>query len=279
MTTAPDDSNIIEGEFVSKAVAVRDDYNLTPPLSVAQWGERLVTPPHLPIPIPSYLGPDWTPNWAAIPSRTPKDEIREAINEKTGAVMYKFVTTGYVVRTLDKLARGHNWGTEIFEEGKQDERPNGDYEYVVALQYVMPGLFRPIMGIGSSTYHKSNPQDTMAKTRAGAYTAALKSAAKQLGIGRDLDEDDPAFNQLVDGRVRTISMMYDRLVERGSEADAKEIIRRHAPTALLDSGKLLATQIDFEKLEPVQKDLSNLALKLGAKAAEAVTVATEATSS
>lgn len=226
-----------------------------------RWEQRRLTPPDQPIEVPAYLGADWLPDWKAIPPRTPKDEIRVATNEKTGAMMYKFVTSGYVLRTLDKVFRGHNWGYEIVREEPVDQKPNGEYEYVVVLQLVGPGMFRPVIGVGSSKFHPTNPQDTAAKTRAGAFTSALKNAAKQMGIGRDLDEDDPEFNKVVDGRTRTIGIMYDKLTERGMGEEAKAIIRKYADTAILESGQLLVGQIDFERLEPIQRELSLLAAR------------------
>ena len=236
-------------------------------ITADKWGERYITPSHTFVPIPAYLGEGWLPNWDAIPARTPKDEIREARNEQTGALMYKFVTTGYVVRTLNKVARGLNWGYEIIEDVHVNAKDNGDFEHMIKLQIVMPGMFRPVMGVGSSKFQTANKQDTWAKTAAGALTAALKNAAKQMGIGRDLDEDDPEFNKVLDNRTRTIDTMFNKLVERGEGDAAKEIIRRVAPTALLENGTLLAGQIEFELLEGVQRDLSALATRIATKAA------------
>lgn len=241
----------------------------------SQWNDRMLTPPNHHIPIPDYLGPNWTPDWAAIPDRTPVDEIREALNDKTGAVMYKFVTTGYVLRMLDKLARGHNWGDEIIWEGRTNESAAG-YEYVVVLQIVMPGLFRPVMGVGSNKFQTSNPQDTDAKTRAGAHTAALKNAAKQLGIGRDLEEADPEFVKLVETRYTTINSTYERLRKGPLVNAAQAIIREISSTALLEDGTLLVTQVDFDKLNSLQKELSALAVKAAQEAKAAATTATPA---
>lgn len=238
-------------------VAVNVEYAV---VTADKWSERQLTPPHRPIEIPSYLGPDWMPDWSAIPDKTPVDEIRDAVNEQTGAVMYKYVTTGYVLRTLDKVFRGHNWGYEIIrEEATHTNTTNADYEYVVVLQIVAPGLFRPVVGVGSSNYRTSNKQDTDAKTRAGAFTAALKNAAKQLGIGRDLEEADPEFQKLLDSRYTTINATYNKLVTGPRAESAKEIIRKYAPTAILEDGTLMASQIEFTSLQPVAKDLLALA--------------------
>lgn len=247
------------------------DVLLSPPsiVTAAAWGERPLTPPDQPIGIPSYLGDSYAPAWDEIPDRTPRDEIRDALNEKTGAVMYKYVTSGYVQRTLDKVFRGHNWGVEIITEGRENEAANGDYEYIVVLQIVAPGMFRPQIGVGSSKFQKSNPQDTAAKTRAAAYTTALKNAAKVLGIGRDLEEADPEFQKLVDSRTSTINVTYERLRKGAASEQAKELVRRFAETALLEDGTLLPGQIDFDKLEPLQKELSALAVR-AAQAARAV---------
>lgn len=267
----------IEGDFkevpVERSLArtqttALGDVLLSPPsiVTAASWGERRLTPPDCPIPVPEWCQP---PAWGEIPDRTPRDEIRDAMNEKTGAVMYKYVTTGYANRVLDKVFHGHNWGTEIIEEGVENQAANGDYEYVVVLQIVGPGMFRPQIGVGSSTFHKSNPQDTKAKTRAGAYTAAFKNAAKALGVGRDLEEADPEFQKLVDSRTSTINVTYERL-RKGTHAEqAKEVVRRFAETALLEDGTLLVGQVDFDKLEPLQKELSSLAVRAAQAAREA----------
>lgn len=281
-----DDDTPIEGQFseVTRAVAPRSqtavgDVLLSPPsiVTAAAWGERRLTPPDQPIPVPAYLGENWLPDWNAIPDRTPRDEIRDALNDKTGAVMYKYVTSGYMQRTLDKVFRGHNWGVEVIEEGKENEAANGDYEYVVVVQIVGPGMFRPQQGVGSNKFQKSNPQDTAAKTRAAAYTTAVKNAAKVLGVGRDLEEADPEFQKLVDSRTSTINVTYERLRKNPATTDAaKDLVRRFAETALLEDGSLLVGQVDFDKLEPLQKELSALAVRAAQAAREAAAPAAAA---
>jgi len=235
-------------------------------ITAARWEERGLTPPNQPVPVPDYLGPDWVPDWEELHRKTPKDYVRAARNEKTGAIMYYYVPTSFVLRKLDKVARGHNWGTEIIHEGWSRELPSGDKEYVVALQLIIPGMFRPQTGVGSNTFRANNAQDTEAKTRAGAYTAALKNAAKALGIGRDIEEDEGEVATLVTERHNIINILYSKLRERGKDKEAQEVIKRFAPTALSQTGDLFSTAIEFEQLEPIQRELSALATRTAPKA-------------
>lgn len=232
-------------------------------VSADRWNERGLTPPDRPIDIPAYLGPGWEPDWSELHRKTPKDFIRVARNEKTGVFMYYYLPTDFYIRKLDKIFRGRNWGTEIVNEGWTTVYESGNREYVVVLQIVAPGMFRPVQGVGSSVFRANNPQDTEAKTRAAAYTAALKNACKAMGIGRDIEEDEGEVAQLVTERHNAISLIYRKLQERGFGDRAQEIIKRYAPTSLLQSGDLLVTSIDFEYLEVIQRELSNLATQKG----------------
>lgn len=254
----------------SRAVAVThrtpvevEEYIAPPPLLPEEFQVRL-SPHNQPIPIPEYLGPDWRPNWDAIPERTPKPQIRHIKND-SGVLLYKSVTIAYVIRTLDKVFRGHNWGTEIIREGWSDTQLNnaGSKEYVCVLQVVGPGMFRPVIGVGSNVFNKANRQDTEAKTRAAAYTAALKNAAKQMGIGRDLDEDDPDVMNVINGHINAIQLIWDRLKEGPLAEEARAVMEKLAPEALLATGGILTSQIDTDDLEKIQRELT----KLGTKAA------------
>ena len=216
---------------------------------------RALTPMNQPVPRGDYEAPDWT----RIPARTPKDEIRPVYNDKTGQLMYKSVSTGFVVRTLDKVFHGHNWGTEIVDFGEVPMK-GGDIEYTCALQIVGPGMFRPALGVGSNVFRPSNPQDTKAKSIAGAITAALKNAAKTLNIGRDFDEDDPEVQKVVTERHKTIQLFMGKLDAKGMHGDVLAVIKKYAPLAVLGDN-VMVTSIDFEQLETVQRELAELASK------------------
>lgn len=223
-----------------------------------------VSPSNRPPEVPEWLPDDWEPDWAELEKKTPKDRIRSVTN-KAGAVLYRYVTTDFIIRKLNKVFK-HSWGTEVLREGWAGEvHADGSKEYVTILQLVAPKMFRPIIGVGSSMFMPTNAQDTEAKTRAGAYTAALKNAAKQLGVGRDVEEDNPEVAKLVEDRTRTISAMYDRLVSKGHDVAAKNIFRRLAPAALLDDGTVMMSSVDFEALEPIQREMSNLTIRTAAK--------------
>lgn len=253
-----EETNLVEYRAESNYPAVIEaQYSVIP---ASGWGDRGLTAPNLPVPIPDYLGAEWKPDWSWVHKKTPRDFIRVARNTNTGAIMYNYLPLDFYIRTLDRIFHGRNWGDEVISEGYND--PSGkDKEYVVALQLVAPGMFRPVRGVGSSIFHASNPQDSDAKTRAGAYSAALKNACKAIGIGRDIEEDDPEVAKIVEDRHRTINTVYERLVALGAGEQARAVIKRVAPSALLTDGTLLVATIEFPDLEGVQKDLLAIANK------------------
>lgn len=218
--------------------------------------DRLLTPMNKPIPLDGYEAPDWS----KIPKRTLKDDIKPVYDDN-GKLLYKSVSTAYVYRMLDAVFHGHNWGYETIraEWFEPDARKNEEFN--VYLQLVGPGMFRPVMGVGSSTYRPNNPQATKAKTIAAAYTVALKNAAKKLRIGADFDEDDPEFRQRSEDRIRAIDVLIKTLTDKGMEKEAKEVVRRHEPTVLLEDGSVLTASIEAENLEPIQRDLQRLAVR------------------
>ena len=249
------DLAVIDGDFA----VVPEVTNVT---SLIERGgyQRALTPMNQPIPLGDYEKPDWS----AIPKRTPKDEIRPVFDD-TGKLLYKSISTGFVVRTLDGVFHGHNWGTEVVEFGEVP-MTDGKIEYTCVLQIVGPGMFRPAMGVGSNIFNPKNKQDTKAKSIAGAVTTALKNAAKTLNIGRDFDEDDPEVQRLMTDRQKTIQMFITKLGEKGMAKEALAIVKKHSSDAVIGE-TILVTSIDFDKLEPIQSALSELASKPGAKVA------------
>lgn len=236
-------------------------------LMPSAWAQQL-TPRNLPIPVPDFLREQgWRPDTAELKKPTPKDYRRVARN-KEGLILYRYAPIAFFIKRANDVWGAGNWGYEIIREEAGVPEKGGNFEYTVALQFVAPGLFRPIIGIGSSTFYANNPQESTAKTRNAALTSALKASLKQLGIGRDVEEDDPEVQKIVEGRLMAIGAVYKRLVDGGKQDVAKAVIRRHAPSALLDSGELLTAAIDFEKLEPIQRELQNLVISGAAKAVE-----------
>ena len=229
-----------------------------------------LTPRNAPIEVPKYLtDAGWVMNRDALKKATPKDYRRVARN-KEGAIMYRYAPIAFFIKRANEVWGEGNWGYEIVREEAGDADSKGNFEYTAVIQFVAPALFRPIIGVGSSTFYNNNPQESTAKTRNAALTSALKSALKQLGVGRDVEEDDPEVQKVVEGRLTAIATVYKRLVESGKGEQAKAAVRRTAPTALLDSGELLVGSVEFEQLEPLQRDLQNLVLAGVVKQAEAV---------
>lgn len=219
------------------------------------WNNRQLTPMNQPIPIVDGFV---APNWKAVPKRTPKDAIDNVVDNQ-GKLLYKSVKIGYVVRTLQELFPS-GYGEETIEAGWADpnHQPGEDGEYRVAIQIVAPGLFRPVMGVGSNVYQPSkNKQDTEAKTIASAYTSALKNAAKKLNIGRDFSEDDQEFVNRNEERIRVIDSLIKNLNTKGKKAEVVRIVEKHDPTAILGEDVVTA-MIDAEKLETVQRDLQRV---------------------
>lgn len=257
-----------------------EERDLLPDIYVPQqlmpsaWVQQL-TPRHLPIPIPEWLvAQDWKPNLDELKKPTPKD-YRKVARNKEGMVMYRYAPISFFLKRANDTWGAGNWGYEIVREEASEPGANGNFEYTVIVQFVAPGLFRPIVGVGSSTYYANNAQESTAKTRNAALTSALKSALKQLGIGRDVEEDDPEVAQVVTGRLSAITTVFKRLTDTGKGEQAKALVRRYAPSALLDTGELLVGAVDFEQLEPLQRGLQDLVIA-GAVAKQAAAVEKQA---
>ena len=248
----PNELTTVDAEFTDVAPP-----EVTALVTMVERGgySRALTPMNQPIPLDGYTAPDW----GKIPARTPKDEIRPVYNDSDGKLMYKSISTGFVVRTLDKVFHGHNWGTEVVEFDS-NTLSEGRIEYTCALQIVGPGMFRPSLGVGSNIYNPKIKQDTKAKSVAGAITAALKNAAKTMNIGRDFDEDDPEVQKVMSERQKTIALFIDKLDAKGKHKEALAIVRKHSPEAILGD-EVMVTSIDFEHLEPIQRELAELAAK------------------
>ena len=231
-----------------------------PPVVPASFFMQL-TPRNQPIPIPDWMLKDgWRPNMEALSKPTPKD-YRKVARNKEGMVMYRYAPISFFIKRANETWGAGNWGMEIVREEAGEPDAKGNFEYTAVIQFVAPGLFRPVIGVGSSTFYANNAQESTAKTRNAALTSALKSALKTgFGIGRDVEEDDPEVAQVVNGRLTAISTVFKRLVDTGKGDVAKELVRKYAPSALLESGELLPGSIDFEQLEPLQRGLQDLVI-------------------
>jgi hypothetical protein len=215
------------------------------------------TPPNQRIPLQDG---DTPPDWD-YGNRTPK-EYRRVATKDNGEILYRYVPIVWVLKALNGKFH-YQWGLELISEewGDKAKTARGQ-EYIpynCVVQLVAPGMFRPVIGVGSSNFYTANPQESIAKTRNAALSAALKAAAKQLGIGRDVEEDDTEIAGMIGSSQRTIQTLYDKLVERDKAEAAREVIRKYEPSALLDSGALLVGAISTEHLEVIQRGLSQAA--------------------
>lgn len=232
-----------------------------------------ISPMNQAVEIPGFLN-EWTPNAKELYAKTPKD-MRRVAKDKSGKILYRYVPISWFIKQLNKAfdsPYGPMWAQELVQEnwGEWYERTNYEgkpfkvRDYTCITQLVWPGQFRPILGVGTSTYYSNNPQESEAKTRNAALSAALKSCCKQLGMGRDVEEDDPDVAGLVDDRVRTIDTLVASLDRRGKSEEARAIITRFEPGALLANGTVLTGNIEFENLEPIQRELQRLGTQAAA---------------
>jgi len=240
----------------------------TPPLLPELYNGARLSPASQPLAPPPWLGPDYAPNWKALTERTPKD-YRRVARDKNGSILFRYAPIAHFIKVANKCWGVGNWSYEIVREESTEPNASGNFEYTVVIQFVAPCIFRPVVGVGSSTYYANNPQESMAKTRNAALTSALKAALKQFGVGRDIEEDDGEISKVVDGRVATISQVYKRLITDGRADEAKRLFRKLAPDALLDGGELLPGAIEFESLEPLQRGLQELIINGAAAKAKA----------
>lgn len=235
------------------------------------------SPPNQPVPVPDYLN-GWHIDSEKLLADTPVDYRREMKND-AGVLQYRYVPIPFILSRLNEACAsdfGPQWGLELvsIEWGDWVERESRKGKYRskdvnVHVQIVWPGQFRPIHGYGASSFFENNAQESEAKTINAAISFAIKSAAKNIGIGRDIEEDDPETKKLVDGRVAAIQMAFDKLVERGAVDRAAAAVAEVAPRAVTQDKALLVDQIDFTKLEPVQKALARLAVQLAKEAKNA----------
>ena len=222
-----------------------------------------LTPTNRPIPLDGFEEPDWK----TLDKPTPKI-YRRVARKDNGEIIYRYVPITFIQKRLNEVFH-HRWRTELIRDewGKPETRldkgnkPFTATPYTVYLQLVAPGMYGPALGVGTAYMYSNNPQESKAKTVNSALTSALKSAAKQLGIGRDVEEDDPEVAKEIGSKQTTIEMLYNKLVERGQAEAARAAVRKLEPDALMDSGALMVNAISTEHLDEVQRELTLLSTK------------------
>lgn len=257
----------IEGQYAVGEV-VHDRFAPAPVRRPAVWQ---------PIPVPS----DWTMrekddegNWNEVPYRvkweildrpTPKtqkklhpkgfayisvDYYKQRLNECFGKGRWTFDETGFFV-TPDPYK-------QVTQAGKAKA-----YKEVIVEGYIMaPGLAGPIYGVGSAPWAQDDQQDPrfmLATARNSAASNALKNAAKKLGIGTDVKEDEDA-NRYVLAQAQAAKMFFDQLVEAAKKVTALAIVRKHAPRAIVND-ELVIEMLDEDTVDAVLNALNDEYLK------------------
>lgn len=244
---------------------------------MARAEARTITP-LAPVPLPEYLAAiDWKPNIEELSAPTPAD-YHMAMTNSQGKVQYYYVPVEFVIWRLNTVFAspyGPQWGLEQID-GEWGEWVSGKtgegkaYEardYTGTWQLVWPGQFRPLSARGTSTF-RTIGGDSAAGTINAAQTLAFKSCGKQVGIGRDVEKDDPDTQKKITSRQNTIQMVFDQLVKRDAATKAAEAVASVAPGAVGRDNSLHVDQIAFGDLERVETALSKVSTAVARAARE-----------
>lgn len=202
-----------------------------------------------PLPIPS----DWTRirekddgteeevpyfvNRKALSKPTPKGQI------KIHAKGYNYVTIDYIKKRLNEAFDYGRWTFAVTkrEHGRtwtaivgKDKTPKTYTEAMVGGWILAPGIL-PTYGEGSAPWaqdDQGDPRFSESTAWNSAESAALKSAAKKLGIGADIreNEDDQVLANL---RI-TAASMFGVIDDEKKKADLVKKIVKAAPRSVID---------------------------------------------
>ena len=173
---------------------------------------------------------------SALTQNTPKHERKRHFKG------FYYTTADYARQQLTKaFGNGrYSWHETGFEVGREYKQPVKNeikvYTEVIVEGYLLCPGYPPIYGIGSAPWAKDDvgdPRFMQATAKKAASSLALKDAAKKLGIGADIKEDDGAM-AIVSGIQSTIVNLYNQLIGMNpiKKAAALKIVARFAPTAL-----------------------------------------------
>lgn len=179
---------------------------------------------------------------------------------------YPYIEIDYVKQRLNEYADFGRWtftitkrelGREWTQLVGREKTPKKYIEAIVGGWLLAPDII-PTYGEGSAPWaqdDQGDPRFSMATAWNSAESAALKSAAKKLGIGADIRED-PESNTELKGFQTTCVTMFTILVSDGKEDKALSIVKKHAPTAL--TGKtLVADAISEDVVDDLMQALTN----------------------
>lgn len=228
-----------------------------------------------PIPIPS----EWT---RVVKTKNPEtgeeveEEVpyfvkRDALSRKTPRTQKKIHAKGFPYVEIDfvrnRLNEAFDHGRWTFlitkrEQGRQyttSGRSNKTYvEVMVGGWLLAPGIL-PTYGEGSAPWaqdDQGDPRFMLSTAWNSAESIALKSAAKKLGIGADVKEDE-AGDPVLEGQRKSCVKMFEDLVKNDKEEKAIKAVKKHAPMALTSDNKLNVEAISEDVVDDLLEALTN----------------------
>lgn len=234
---------IIEGETREIAIAEERGVMVTPFVPSDLWS---------PIAIPS----DWTMqvpvpggkrgefevvkyevDWSALSKATPRGQ------RKLHPKGFYYVTVDYCKQRLNEAfgngrwvfrVTGHAMGRTYTMEVGKDRKKKTYIETIVEGFLSAPGLAGPVYGVGSAPWaqdDQGDPRYSLATARNSAESNALKNAARKLGIGSDIKEDEEGSKELIAAR-KSAATMFASLIKANKKDAAVAVFEKHAPLAL-----------------------------------------------
>lgn len=174
-----------------------------------------------------------------------------AISESKG---FYYVDGSYVIEMLNKAYGPGRWWSEITSVDAQEADTGGEVEIVVSLRLFIPGgPVRGLSGLGSDKYRPGNKMDSKANTILSAETRALKRAARWVGIGLDVSDNEKE-GAVLEAQQNTISALAKSLVEKGKTEAVVAIFMDKAPQAVTGDEVKPGLLTEFQ-LDPIKKAL------------------------
>ena len=177
---------------------------------------------------------------------------------------YRYVEIDYVKRRLNEYADNGRWTFLITKRefgrtytAKTAKGVEKTYiETMVGGWLLAPGIL-PTYGEGSAPWaqdDQGDPRFSQSTAYNSAESMAIKSAAKKLGIGADIREDE-AGDPVLAGQRATCVSMFNKLAEKGKDK-ALAIVKKRAPNAL-SGDTLIAEAISEDDIDDLLKALTD----------------------
>lgn len=187
----------------------------------------------------------------ALSRKTPKGQIKIHVKG------YNYVTIDFIKSRLNEYADNGRWTFLISkrEHGRRwtQATKGGAKEYIESMVggwLLAPGLL-PTYGEGSAPWaqdDQGDPRFSESTAWNSAESAAIKSAAKKLGIGADIKENED--DKVLEGMRSSCASMYELLSDEQKKSISAKM-KKNAPLAYKGVESFDASRLDEDNVEDV----------------------------